>query len=153
MTTTSGAADEILHVEPHWMFLTRKYEFPASHRLYNPAWSDEENARVFRACNNPNGHGHNYDLEVTVKGQPAERTGMVVDIYALDEVVKRVVLDKVDHKNLNVDVDFMQGLIPTAENITWAIWQQLKDHIPAPAQLARLRLVETKNNFAEYWGD
>lgn len=138
--------------QPGWMLLTRKYEFPASHRLYNPDWSDEENQRVFRQCNNPNGHGHNYELEVTVKGIPDERLGMVVDIYALDQVVKRVLLDKIDHKNLNVDVDFMRGLIPTAENIVAACWKELAPEIPGPAQLARLRLIETRNNIAEYWG-
>lgn len=138
---------------PNWMFLTRKYEFPASHRLFNPDWSEEENARVFRQCNNPNGHGHNYELEVTVKGSPDSRLGMVVDIYELDQLVKQHILARVDHKNLNVDVDFMTGLIPTAENIVWAIWQQLSPHIPKPAQLARLRLVETRNNFAEYRGE
>ncbi|MCE3235255.1 MAG: ptpS [Vampirovibrio sp.] len=138
---------------PNWMFLTRKYEFPASHRLFNPEWSEEENARVFRQCNNPNGHGHNYELEVTVKGCPDPRLGMVADIYELDQVVNRTVLDRVDHKNLNVDVDFMQGLIPTAENIVWAIWQQLAPQIPQPAKLARLRLVETRNNYAEYRGE
>ncbi|HEY9687931.1 MAG TPA: 6-carboxytetrahydropterin synthase [Coleofasciculaceae cyanobacterium] len=137
----------------NWLFLTRKYDFPASHRLFNPAWSDEKNERFFRQCNNPNGHGHNYELEVTVKGQPDPRLGMVVDIYELDQIVKRVVLDKVDHKNLNVDVDFMQGLIPTAENIVVAIWQELSPHIPAPATLSRLRLVETRNNMAEYRGE
>lgn len=136
-----------------WVLLTRKYDFPASHRLYNPNWSEAENQRVFRQCNNPNGHGHNYELEVTVKGQPDPRLGMVVDIYELDQVVRRVVLDRVDHKNLNVDVDFMHGVIPTAENIVAAIWQELAPHVPAPAQLARLRLVETRNNCAEYWGN
>lgn len=151
--TEQSKAPEILKVDQNWMFLTRKYDFPASHRLFNPAWSEEENERVFRQCNNPNGHGHNYDLEVTVKGQPDPRLGMVVDIYALDQAVKRVVIDKVDHKNLNVDVDFMQGLIPTAENIAWAIWRELEAHIPAPAKLARIRLVETRNNFVEYWGE
>jgi 6-pyruvoyltetrahydropterin/6-carboxytetrahydropterin synthase len=136
----------------NWVYLTRRYEFPASHRLYNPAWSDAENARVFRQCNNPNGHGHNYDLEVTVSGTPDARLGMVVDIYELDQIVKQHLLDRVDHKNLNVDVDFMQGVIPTAENIVQAFWQELSPHIPSPAKLARLRLVETRNNAAEYWG-
>lgn len=135
------------------MFLTRKYEFPASHRLYNPDWDDETNARVFRQCNNPNGHGHNYELEVTVKGVPNARQGMVVDIYELDLLVKAVILDQVDHKNLNVDVDFLNGVIPTAENIVRAFWAQLAPRIPAPAQLARLRLIETRNNAAEYYGD
>jgi 6-pyruvoyltetrahydropterin/6-carboxytetrahydropterin synthase len=135
------------------MFLTRKYEFPASHRLHNPVLSDEENARIFRQCNNPNGHGHNYELEVTVKGVPDARLGMVVDLYALDQVVKRVILERVDHKNLNLDVDFLQDVIPTGENIVRAIWQELSPHVPEPAQLARLRLIETRNNAVEYWGD
>lgn len=139
--------------EQNWLYLTRRYEFPASHRLHNPDWSDAQNARIFRQCNNLNGHGHNYDLEVTVKGSPDPRLGMVVDIYALDQVVKNVILARVDHKNLNVDVDFLQGLIPTAENIVLAIWQELFPHVPEPAQLARLRLVETRNNFAEYRGE
>ena len=138
---------------PNWTFLTRKYDFPASHRLFNPDFSDEENVRVFRQCNNLNGHGHNYELEVTVKGTPDPRLGMVVDIYELDQIVQRVILERVDHKNLNLDVDFMKGLIPTAENMVWAFWQELAPHIPAPAQLARLRLVETRNNFVEYRGE
>lgn len=135
------------------MFLTRKYDFPASHRLFNPDFCDEENARVFRQCNNLNGHGHNYELEVTVKGTPDPRLGMVVDIYELDQVIQRIILDRVDHKNLNLDVDFMKGLIPTAENMVWAFWHELAPHIPQPAQLARLRLVETRNNFVEYRGE
>lgn len=135
------------------VYLTRRYDFPAGHRLHNPAWSDEENVRVFRRCNNPNGHGHNYELEVTVVGVPDERLGMVTDLHALDELVQCVILDRVDHRNLNVDVDFMQGLIPTAENIVRAIWRELSPEIPPPARLSRLRLVETPNNAAEYWGD
>jgi 6-pyruvoyltetrahydropterin/6-carboxytetrahydropterin synthase len=135
------------------VYLTRRYDFPAGHRLHNPAWSDEENARVFRRCNNPNGHGHNYELEVTVAGTPDERLGMVTDLHALDELVQRVILERVDHRNLNVDVDFMQGLIPTAENIVRAMWRELAPEIPPPARLSRLRLVETPNNAAEYWGD
>ena len=138
---------------PNWVFLTRKYEFPASHRLFNPAFSDEENARVFRQCNNINGHGHNYELEVTVKGVPDPRLGMVVDIYELDQIVDRVLLQQVDHKNLNMDVEFLQGMIPTAENMVCAFWKELSPHIPKPAQLARLRLVETRNNFVEYRGE
>lgn len=137
----------------NWVFLTRKYDFPASHRLFNPDFSDEENARVFRQCNNLNGHGHNYELEVTVKGCPDPCLGMVVDIYELDQIVQRTILERVDHKNLNLDVDFLKGVIPTAENMVWAFWQELAPHIPQPAQLARLRLVETRNNFVEYCGE
>ncbi len=134
-----------------WVYLTRQYEFPASHRLHNPAWDDAENARVFRKCNNPNGHGHNYVLDVTVVGTPDERLGMVVDIYALDQIIQTALLDKVDHKNLNIDVPFMTDIIPTAENMVRAFWKELASQIPAPARLARLRLVETRNNAAEYW--
>lgn len=138
---------------PGLVYFTRGYDFPAGHRLHNPAWSDEENQRVFRRCNNPNGHGHNYSLEVTVVGTPEPRMGMVVDLHALDTTVQRVILDRVDHCNFNVDVDFMQGIIPTAENIVRAFWKELAPEIPSPARLARLRLVETPNNAAEYRGE
>ena len=144
--TNSEAAQE------NWAYLSRTYTFPAGHRLYNPEWSDEENARVFRKCNNINGHGHNYELEVTLGGTPDPRLGMVADLYALDQMVQRVILDRVDHQNLNLDVDFLHGLIPTAENIVRAMWNELLPHIPAPAQLTRLRLRETANNVAEYRG-
>ena len=137
---------------PGLVYFTRGYDFPAGHRLHNPEWSDEENQRVFRRCNNPNGHGHNYSLEVTVVGTPEPRLGMVVDLHGLDLTVQRVILDRVDHRNFNVDVDFMQGIIPTAENIVRAFWKELAPEIPSPARLARLRLVETPNNAAEYRG-
>jgi 6-pyruvoyltetrahydropterin/6-carboxytetrahydropterin synthase len=135
------------------VYFTRGYDFPAGHRLHNPEWSDEKNQQVFRRCNNPNGHGHNYSLEVTVVGTPEPRMGMVVDLHALDMTVQRVILDRVDHCNFNVDVDFMQGIIPTAENIVRAFWKELAPQIPSPARLARLRLVETPNNAAEYRGE
>lgn len=135
-----------------WVYLTRVYDFPASHRLYNPDWSDDKNEKVFQKCNNPNGHGHNYGLEVTVKGMLDEDEGMIVDIYQLDKIVQTTLLDHVDHKNLNIDVPFLNALIPTAENIVWAFWQELKEEIPGTAQLARLRLIETQNNIAEYYG-
>jgi 6-pyruvoyltetrahydropterin/6-carboxytetrahydropterin synthase len=135
-----------------WVYLTRVYDFPASHRLYNPNWSDEQNQKVFQKCNNPNGHGHNYGLEVTVKGILDDQCGMVADIYELDQIVQSVLLNHVDHKNLNVDVPFLKNVIPTAENIVWAFWQQLSPEIPQSARLARLRLIETPNNIAEYQG-
>lgn len=135
------------------LYLTRRYDFSASHRLYNPTFSDDKNWAVFRQCNNPNGHGHNYELEVTVSGVSQEMTGMVVDIVALDEAVKTRVLDLCDHKNLNLDVPFMADMIPTVENIAVAFWRQLVDHIPLPARLHRIRVVETRNNAAEYFGE
>lgn len=132
------------------IYLTRRYEFSASHRLFNPNFSDEKNWEVFRQCNNPNGHGHNYELEVTVKGIPDKHTGMLVDIVKLDEVVNRIIIQAVDHKHLNLDVPMFKGVIPTAENIVAVFWQQLNPHIPATSPLHRLRLFESKNNVAEY---
>ena len=136
------------------VYLTRKYDFCATHRLYNPEFSDEQNCEVFRECNNINGHGHNYELEVTVEGTPDAKTGMIVDIWALDSVVKDHVIQLVDHKNLNLDVDFLAGQIPTAEIIVKSFWQQLEKPVNklGTAKLYRLRLLETKNNFAEYRG-
>lgn len=133
--------------------LTRKYDFSATHRLYNPDFTDEQNCEVFRECNNINGHGHNYELEVTVRGVPDDQTGMIVDIDELDQIVMAKVVTLVDHKNLNLDVDFMTDLIPTAENIVWAFWQQLAEPVNTITTLDRLRLIETKNNFAEYHGE
>ncbi len=112
------------------VYVTRKAHFCASHRLFNPAWSDEKNARVFGKCNNPNGHGHNYDLEVTVVGNPPADTGMVIDLKELAAIVEREVVELVDHKHLNLDVDFMQGVIPTAENIAIAFWKILSAEDP-----------------------
>ncbi|MEM0951816.1 MAG: 6-carboxytetrahydropterin synthase [Cyanobacteria bacterium P01_H01_bin.74] len=139
-------------VKQNWVYLTRTYNFPASHRLFNPEWTDEENEAIFQKCNNINGHGHNYGLEVTVKGDILPELGMVIDIYELDSLVNQHLLDWVDHKNLNLDVPFLAGIIPTTENLARAFWKQLSDHIPAPAQLARIRLIETPNNFADYFG-
>jgi len=134
------------------IYLSRVYDFAASHRLYNEGFTDEENARIFGKCSNPNGHGHNYTLDVTVKGLPDSKTGMVVDLAVLDHLVQTLILDKVDHKNLNLDVDFIAGIIPTTEQVAQAIWAQLSPHIPAPAALHRIRLQESKNNMAEYYG-
>ncbi|MEB3287594.1 MAG: 6-carboxytetrahydropterin synthase [Vampirovibrionales bacterium] len=132
--------------------LTRKYDFCATHRLYNPSFSDEQNQTVFRECNNPNGHGHNYELEVSVSGVPDQETGMVIDLVALDMLVSKWILAKVDHKNMNLDVDFLSGIIPTAELMAEAFWKQLCPHIPEPARLYKIRLIETKKNYAEYYG-
>ncbi len=134
------------------IYLTRVYDFAASHRLHNDNFSDDDNARIFGKCNNPNGHGHNYTLEITVKGLPEANTGMIVDLAVLDELVEALLLQKVDHKNLNLDVDFLSDIIPTTENVAEAFWSQLSDKIPAPSLLHRIRLQESKNNFAEYYG-
>jgi 6-pyruvoyltetrahydropterin/6-carboxytetrahydropterin synthase len=131
--------------------ITRRMQFNAAHRVHNPALSDEENHALFGKCNNPNWHGHNYTLDVSVTGPIDARTGYVVDLGALKAVVQREVVDKVDHRNFNIEVDFMAGVIPTTENIVVGIWNVLAPAI-APARLARLVLWETPNNYVEYDG-
>ena len=131
--------------------VTRRVHFSAAHRLHNPALSDEENRRVFGKCNNPNGHGHNYTLEVSVRGPVDERTGYVIDLSTLKRIVEAEFVDRVDHRNMNVDVDFMRDVIPTTENIVVQCWRVLEPHV-APARLTRLRLWETENNYVEYEG-
>ena len=131
--------------------VTRRMRFNAAHRVFNPAFSDAENEATFGKCNNPNWHGHNYDLEVSVEGDVDERTGYVLDLARLRDIVEREVVGKVDHKNLNLDVAFMQGVIPTAENIVIEFWKVLEPAV-APARLVRLLLRETENNYVEYTG-
>jgi 6-pyruvoyltetrahydropterin/6-carboxytetrahydropterin synthase len=143
--------NEMLYAEKteHTVSLTRSYDFAASHRLFNPTFSDERNWEVFGICNNPNGHGHNYELQVTVSGVPHPQTGLLMDLGELDQLVDTHLLRHVDHKHLNLDVPFFDGVIPTAENIVVVFWQQLAPHVP---QLAKLRLIESRNNMAEYTG-
>ena len=131
--------------------VTRRMHFNAAHRVHNPALSDAENARLFGKCNNPNWHGHNYVLEVSVAGEIDARTGYVMDLAELKRIVQREVIEKVDHRNFNLEVDFMQGLIPTSENIVVACWRVLAPQV-APARLKRLVLWETPNNYVEYEG-
>lgn len=132
--------------------VTRRLHFNAAHRVHNPELSDAENRQLYGKCNNPNWHGHNYVLEVSVRGEVDKRTGYVMDLGALARIVEHEVLDKVDHRNMNVDVPFMEGINPTTENIVVAIWQILEPHV-SPARLTRLRLTETENNFVEYEGE
>ncbi|MAT39154.1 MAG: 6-pyruvoyl tetrahydrobiopterin synthase [Ectothiorhodospiraceae bacterium] len=133
------------------VYVTRKEHFSAAHRLYNPEWSDEKNQEVFGKCNNPAGHGHNYYVEVTVVGEPDPETGYVVDLKLLKRVIHDEVLSKVDHKNLNEDVSFLRGKIPTAENIAVGIWEQLIGKIPS-GSLHSVKLYETEKNIVEYRG-
>ena len=135
---------------PH-VTVTRRLRFNAAHRVHNPELSDEENRRLFGKCNNPNWHGHNYVLEVSVAGEIDPRTGYVVDLGELARLVEREFVDRVDHRNLNLDVAFMQGVNPTSENIVVQAWRVIEPHI-APARLTRLRLWETENNYVEYEG-
>jgi 6-pyruvoyltetrahydropterin/6-carboxytetrahydropterin synthase len=131
--------------------VTRRMHFNAAHRVHNPELSDEENERLFGRCNNPNWHGHNYMLDVSVAGPIEKRTGYVMDLAALKRVVQDAVIDKVDHRNFNLEVDFMRGVIPTAENIVVGCWRVLAPRV-APARLVRLILWETPNNYVEYEG-
>ena len=132
--------------------VTRRLRFNAAHRVHNPALSDAENSALYGKCNNPNWHGHNYVLEVSVTGPVDERTGYVVDLGKLRAIVEREVLDEMDHRNMNVDVPIMRGINPTAENIVLAIWRALESRV-APGRLARLKLWETENNYVEYSGE
>ena len=136
------------------IFITRKLEFCASHRLFNPNFSSEKNEKIFGLCNNPNGHGHNYVLEVTVKGKIVPETGMVIDLKYLKDLVQKEIILKVDHKNLNVDVDFMKDTIPTAENIAVKFWEILepKINITQNVALHEIRLFESERNYVIYKG-
>jgi 6-pyruvoyltetrahydropterin/6-carboxytetrahydropterin synthase len=133
------------------VYITRRETFAAAHRLFKEGLSDEENLKMFGKCSSPNWHGHNYTLEVVVAGEIDPATGFVLDIKRLKEIIHRYVISKVDHKNLNIDTDFMWGLIPTSENIVIAIWDQLVDKIPA-GKLYSVKLFETENNYFEYRG-
>jgi 6-pyruvoyltetrahydropterin/6-carboxytetrahydropterin synthase len=133
--------------------ITRRERFSAAHKLARTDWSEEKNQEVFGKCSNPNWHGHNYELWVTVKGNPQPSTGFVVDLSALGNLIKEKVIKKVDHKNINLDVDFMKGVMSSTENIAIAIWNQLDEPIAnLGAQLHCVKLRETENNYVEYYG-
>lgn len=133
------------------VFVTRKAHFSAAHRLFNPTFSHQQNEAIFDKCNNPSGHGHNYVIEVTVKGIPDPETGYVIDLKRLAKLMEREILDKVDHKHLNVDVDFLQGVIPTAENLAIVFWGILEPKIDS-GTLHSIKVFESDNNFVEYFG-
>ncbi len=134
------------------VYVTRKVHFNAAHRLHNPARSDAWNRETYGPCNNPNWHGHNYVLEVTVAGEPDPETGYVIDLARLKQILRERILDRCDHANLNLDVDFMQGVLPSTENFVVAIWNQLVDALPQ-GRLYAVRLYETERNIAEYRGE
>ena len=131
--------------------ITRIVRFSAAHRVFNPSFSDAENDRLFGKCNNPNWHGHNYTLEITVEGPVDAGTGFVVNLADVKRIAEREIVDVVDHKNLNLDVPFMTGTIPTTENLVLACWRILAPQL-APARLAKLKLWETENQYVEYDG-
>ena len=134
------------------VYLTRRSYFNAAHKLHNPNWTDEKNREVFGACANENWHGHNYHLYVTVKGTPNPDTGFVINAKELSDIIKRVVISKVDHRNLNLDVDFMQGMMPSTENFAKAIWKRLQPYLKG-CELYCIKLVETENLYVEYFGE
>ena len=134
------------------VYITRRETFAAAHRLFLPKLSDEENYELYGKCSNPNWHGHNYTLEVVVAGSADPKTGFVLDIKKLKEIIKISILEKVDHKNLNTETDFMKGINPTSENLVVAIWDQLKDKI-SNGKLYSVKLYETENNYFEYRGE
>jgi len=132
--------------------VTRRVTFNAAHRLHNPARSDEWNRETYGKCNSPNGHGHNYVLEVTVEGSPDPDTGYVIDLGILKNIINERVIEVVDHANLNLDVEFMAGILPSTENFAVAIWNQIEPHVEG-GRLLSVRLRETENNSVEYFGD
>ena len=135
------------------VYLTRIEHFNAAHKLYNPDWDQETNVGVFGKCANENWHGHNYDLYVTIRGEAVKETGFLFDVKKLSVMIKETVIEKLDHKNLNVDVDFMRGQMCSTENLAIAIWNQLKAHFSGPVQLHCVKLYETPRIYVEYFGE
>ncbi len=135
------------------VYITRRERFNAAHKLWRAEWSDEKNEKVFGRCSNKNWHGHNFDLFVTVKGRPSEITGFVIDLKTLSVIIQKEIIDHLDHRNLNLDVPFLKDLMASTENVAIKIWERLESKIAeAGGELAKIKLVETENNFVEYFG-
>ena len=135
------------------IYITRRERFSAAHRMFREDWSDEENLKVFGKCSNPNWHGHDYVLYVTVRGEISEEIGYFMNITTLKEIINEKIIDKVDHKNLNLEVGFMQGKIATSENLAVAIWNELKPAIEKEGVFLHcIKIGETENNTIEYYG-
>jgi 6-pyruvoyltetrahydropterin/6-carboxytetrahydropterin synthase len=135
------------------VYITRRETFNAAHKLYREDWSDEKNKDVFGKCSNHNWHGHNFIIYVTIKGVPNPETGFVINLKELSQIINEEVIEPLDHKNLNLDVPFMEGILASTENLVIQIWEQLKDPIKnANGELVKIKLVETENNFVEYYG-
>jgi 6-pyruvoyltetrahydropterin/6-carboxytetrahydropterin synthase len=135
------------------VYLTRLEHFNAAHKLFNPAWDRQRNEDVFGKCANENWHGHNYELFVTVKGEPDIDTGFVFDVKQLSELIREHVIEKLDHRNLNIDVDFMKGKMCSTENLAIGIWNELSPRLPARIALHCIKLYETPRIYVEYFGD
>ena len=134
------------------VYITRIEHFNAAHKLFNPNWSKEKNEEVFGKCANDNWHGHNFELHVTIKGLPDADTGFVYDVKKLSLIIKEYVTDILDHKNLNVDVEFMKDKMCTIENLVIGIWNQLNPNLPAGVELHSLKLYETPRIYVTYYG-
>jgi 6-pyruvoyltetrahydropterin/6-carboxytetrahydropterin synthase len=135
------------------VYITRIEHFNAAHKLFNPSWTKEENEAVFGKCANENWHGHNFELYVTIAGTPNLDTGFVYDVKKLSVIIKKYVIEKLDHKNLNIDVDFMQGKLCSIENLVIGIWNQLQPQLPVEIKLHSLKLYETPRIYVEYFGE
>jgi len=134
------------------VYLTRHEHFNAAHKLYNPNWTEEKNVEVFGKCANSNWHGHNYELIITIKGNVNQDTGFLMDVKVLSGILQEYVCEKLDHKNLNLDVDFMAGKLASTENLAIAIWQQIVPHLPNGVALHCVKLYETPRICVEYFG-
>jgi len=134
------------------LYITKITNFSASHRLFNPNLSDEENEKLFDKCNNKNGHGHNYKLEITICGEVNPVSGYVIDLKLLKNIIEEEIIEKVDHTNLNLDVDFLKGTIPSVENLAIAFWKVLENKLPS-GKLYKIKLFETENSYVEYYGN
>jgi len=136
------------------IYITRKEHFNAAHRLFRSDYSDEKNLEIFGKCSNPNWHGHNYELFVTVKGEVDPETGFLINLKELSRIINEFVLVKLDHRNVNLEVDFMSGKLASAENLATGIWEELEKPVAeAGAQLHSVKLFETERNYVEYFGD
>lgn len=134
------------------VYLTRLEHFNAAHKLYNPQWSKEQNEAVFGLCANENWHGHNFDLYVTIKGEPNQDTGFLMDVKQLSKLLQEKVIRKLDHKNLNLDVDFLHNKMCSTENLAMGIWEQIVHELPAGVQLHCIKLYETPRIYVEFFG-
>jgi 6-pyruvoyltetrahydropterin/6-carboxytetrahydropterin synthase len=136
------------------VYVTRRETFNAAHKLHRKDWSEKKNQEVFGACANPNWHGHNYVLYVTVKGKVNKDTGFVINLKELSNIVRKEIISVVDHRNFNIDVPFMKGILPSAENIAKAFWKILDPHVKKMGgKMHCIKLQETENNYTEYFGD
>lgn len=135
------------------IFITRREHFNAAHRLFRPDFTDEENLQVFGKCSNPNWHGHNYTLYVTMKGEVNPETGFLMNLKELSSIIRTHIIEPLDHRNMNVEVPFMKGVMPSTENLAIAVWKELEKHLVGHrAVLHCVRIEETENNFVEYYG-